>query len=109
MGGTTSVQAMILVCPAALDASGVPTVYLVASTKDRLLPPHLHSDVIVEEFKSYGVDCTYQLASLGDHGIGVHKKWVIPCAVWLKEKLGWPQRKELHAALPERPDVVDCD
>jgi hypothetical protein len=59
--------------------------YVVASTNDRMLPPHLHGDVVVEQLREvWGLECTYQRAKLGDHGFGVISKWTRPCAAWLR-------------------------
>ena len=65
-----------------------PAAYVVASTNDRMLPPHLHGDVVVEQLREvWGLECTYQRAKLGDHGFGVISKWTRPCAAWLRSVL----------------------
>ena len=75
----------------AVDSTRTPiplAAYVVASTNDRMLPPHLHGDVVVEQLrKVWGLECTYQRAKLGDHGFGVISKWTRPCAAWLRSVL----------------------
>ena len=61
--------------------------YVVASTNDTMLPPAVHADLVVADLRLAGMECTYLRGRFGGHGFGLHRKWAIPCARWLHQKL----------------------
>lgn len=73
-------------CNPAVAAEAMPPTLLVASTKDRLLPPKKHGDVIAAAFRTYGTSLTYLRRDFGWHGFALNG-WREECQNWLHDNL----------------------